>query len=192
MSLAPWRSRLTRALHHNRSLRESRYFQLATVTPEGKPANRTVVFRGFRDNTNQLQIVTDARSEKISDLKQQPQAEICWYFTKSREQFRLRGNVQLITPQTESLSSLRQTLWEQLSDNARLQFVWPHPKTERTQGEDAFTHPVPSQKKPPETFVVLLFFPQQVDYLLLKGNPQNRYLYWLDEAENWSVKEVNP
>ncbi|PSO47987.1 MAG: pyridoxamine 5'-phosphate oxidase [Cyanobacteria bacterium SW_9_44_58] len=192
MSLAPWRSRLTRALHRNRSLRESRYFQLATVTPEGTPANRTVVFRGFRDNTNQLQIVTDARSEKISDLQQHPQAEICWYFTKSREQFRLRGNVCLITAQSASFSSLRQTLWQQLSDNARLQFVWPHPKAERTQGEDAFTNSFPSQEIPPDTFVVLLFFPQQVDYLLLKGNPQNRYLYWLDEAENWSVKEVNP
>jgi len=26
----------------------AKYFQLATVKPDGKPANRTVVYRGFR------------------------------------------------------------------------------------------------------------------------------------------------
>lgn len=192
MSIAPWRLPLARALHQNRSLRESRYFQLATVTPDGKPANRTVVFRGFRDDSNDLQIVTDLRSQKVSELQQQPHGEICWYFTKSREQFRISGDVNLITAQTTPLSSLRQTLWEQLSDNARLQFVWPHPKAERTQQEEAFTNTCPPQDIPLETFIVLLFSPQQVDYLLLKGTPQNRYLYWLDEAENWSVREVNP
>jgi len=100
MSLPSWQSRLTRALHSNRSRRESRYFQLATVTPEGQPANRTLVFRGFRDNTNELQMVTDARSEKIRDLEQQPQGEICWYFTKSREQFRFQGEISLLTADT--------------------------------------------------------------------------------------------
>ncbi|MEO1006929.1 MAG: pyridoxamine 5'-phosphate oxidase, partial [Cyanobacteria bacterium J06638_38] len=44
--LAPWRSLLSGAIHRNRSQPHSRYFQLATVTPEGYPANRTVVFRG--------------------------------------------------------------------------------------------------------------------------------------------------
>ena len=42
-----WRLSLTSALHRNRHLVYSRYFQLATVGLEGRPANRTVVFRGF-------------------------------------------------------------------------------------------------------------------------------------------------
>ncbi|MGK7884635.1 MAG: pyridoxamine 5'-phosphate oxidase, partial [Crocosphaera sp.] len=66
--LSPWRSILARALHRNRSLPNSRYFQLATVNFEGKPTNRTLVFRGFLNQTNQLQIITDSRSEKINQI----------------------------------------------------------------------------------------------------------------------------
>ncbi|NJL49732.1 MAG: pyridoxamine 5'-phosphate oxidase, partial [Leptolyngbyaceae cyanobacterium SM2_5_2] len=53
-ALAPWRSALGRALHRNRSRPYSRYFQLATVQTNGRPANRTVVFRGFLPDSNQL------------------------------------------------------------------------------------------------------------------------------------------
>ena len=35
--------------------------QVATVTPSGRPANRTVVFRGFLAGTDALTFVTDAR-----------------------------------------------------------------------------------------------------------------------------------
>lgn len=188
MALAPWRSAIARSLHLNRSLPESRYFQLATITPQGFPANRTVVFRGFQNNTNNLQIITDARSDKVSHLQQHPQAEICWYFTKSREQFRFQGKISLITANTAS--DVRQTLWEQISDNARLQFIWPHPKAQRT--ANAFPETPPALNPIPDTFVVLLFSPKEVDYLSLKGNPQNRYLYLLDNAGNWFMSEVNP
>ena len=78
--LAPWRSALSSAIHRNRS-QSSRYFQLATVTAEGYPANRTVVFRGFLDDRqNRLKIITDSRSAKIQDIEHQAVAEICWYF----------------------------------------------------------------------------------------------------------------
>ncbi|NES70384.1 MAG: pyridoxamine 5'-phosphate oxidase, partial [Okeania sp. SIO2D1] len=56
--LAPWRSPLSRALHRNRSLSYARYLQLATVTAEGQPKNRTIVFRGFLEETNHLKFIT--------------------------------------------------------------------------------------------------------------------------------------
>lgn len=40
-----WREMLQRSLKKNKSLPYSRYVQLATVRPDGRPANRTVVFR---------------------------------------------------------------------------------------------------------------------------------------------------
>jgi PPOX class probable FMN-dependent enzyme len=128
--LAPWRSLLSAALHRNRSQPHARYFQLATVTPAGYPANRTVVFRGFLDEQqNTLKIVTDLRSQKIQDLKHQEIAEICWYFTKTREQFRIRGKLQLVTSEEadSQLQLARQTTWENLSDAARSQFTWSDP-----------------------------------------------------------------
>lgn len=46
MSTAPqWKQMIQRSLGKNRSLAYSRYVQLATVRPDGRPANRTVVFR---------------------------------------------------------------------------------------------------------------------------------------------------
>jgi pyridoxamine 5'-phosphate oxidase len=70
MNLAPWRLPLARALHRNRSIPASRYLQLATVRSDGRPANRTVVFRGFAPDTDWLQFVTDSRSQKVEQLGQ--------------------------------------------------------------------------------------------------------------------------
>lgn len=36
------------------------------------------------------------RSHKIEELRQQPHAEACWYFTGSREQYRLSGKVLVV------------------------------------------------------------------------------------------------
>lgn len=190
--LAPWRSPLAKALHLNRSKPYSRYFQLATITPEGFPSNRTVVFRGFYQDTNTLQIITDIRSEKYQHLQHQPQSEICWYFTKTREQFRINGIIQIITHQeTDStMINARQQAWEKLSDNAKIQFSWANP------GETVnptLTSPIPENlDHPMDSFCLLLFKPHRVDHLQLKGNPQNRYLYQIGEQNQWEMSPINP
>lgn len=193
-NLAPWRSHLARALHRNRSQPQSRYFQLATVQSNGKPANRTVVFRGFLETSNHLKIITDRRSEKIEQIQQQPWGEICWYFSKSREQFRLAGELILIGDRDRDSEFYpeRHGTWQNLSDSARLQFVWPHPKQGRSPDSSAFNPPPPSPDTPVENFCLLLLDPHQVDYLTLRGDPQNRHLYWREDAQTWRDREVNP
>lgn len=37
------------------------FFQLATVRPDGRPANRTVVYRGFQDNSEKILFTTHTR-----------------------------------------------------------------------------------------------------------------------------------
>lgn len=37
----------------------------ATIGSNGRPSNRTVVFRGFQENTDQIQINTDSRTHKV-------------------------------------------------------------------------------------------------------------------------------
>jgi len=197
MSLAPWRSPLAHALHRNRSLPYARYLQLATVRVDGRPANRTVVFRGFLDGANQLQLITDDRSEKIAQIEHQPWGEICWYFPTTREQFRLTGKLSLISTDcpNENLVQAREQLWQSLSDQARIQFAWPNPGQSRS--EDGFAPIAPDAIKPLSNFRLLLLEPTQVDHLELRGNPQNRYLYIYDKNiydknYQWSVQEVNP
>ena len=61
---------------------------MATVRGDGRPACRTVVFRGFVEKSEQLTFVTDARSEKVGELGRQAACELCWYLPGTREQFR--------------------------------------------------------------------------------------------------------
>ena len=42
-----WQPSLVLALYQNRNAPTSRYVQLATACTDGRPSNRTVVFRGF-------------------------------------------------------------------------------------------------------------------------------------------------
>lgn len=194
MSLAPWRSPLSSALHKNRSLPYARYFQLATVRLDGHPANRTVVFRGFLEDTNQLKIITDSRSQKADQINQHSWGEACWYFPNTREQFRFMGQLILVgSDRTEpALKNARQTTWQDLSDSARLQFAWPHSGKARTENKEAFSPPLPDPEQPPPNFCLLLLEPVQVDHLQLRGDPQNRWLYHKNDSDEWFKEAVNP
>ena len=192
--LAPWRSLLASAIHRNRSKQYSRYFQLATVTPDGYPANRTVVFRGFLDDEqNRLKIITDSRSAKIQDLQHLPQGEICWYFTKTREQFRITGSLYLVTDQAADpdLQTARQTTWHNLSDAARSQFAWADP-AQPLADKSAFDVEPPNKNEPLNNFCLLLLTPKKIDHLQLRGDPQQRCLYHLQADQTWTTQSVNP
>ncbi len=145
---------MSRALHLHRSQPHARYFQLATVTPEGRPANRTVVFRGFLESTNQLKIITDLRSAKIAHIKHQPWVEACWYFSKTREQFRFKGTCSLVgVDNTNSIiTQTRKKTWQNMSAKARSQFTWPTPGelyAETAPSETLTTSPSPNFLPPP-------------------------------------------
>ncbi|MEM9161733.1 MAG: pyridoxamine 5'-phosphate oxidase family protein [Cyanobacteria bacterium P01_F01_bin.4] len=211
MSLAPWRASLTGALHHNRAQPDSRYFQLATVRPDGIPANRTVVFRGFQAGTNRLTMITDKRSDKIRHLEHSPWAEACWYFTKTREQFRLAGQLHCIDATGIDATGIDATgidptgidatgpageasrleIWQSISDAARSQFYWPHPGRPRMESSN-FAPDLVDEARPPESFCLLLLAPTSVDHLKLRGRPHNRYRYQQSSDGGWSSVEVNP
>lgn len=193
MSLAPWRSHLAHALHRNRSLPYARYAQLATVRSDGKPANRTIVFRGFLDDTNQLKFITDSRSEKPEQIEQFQWGELCWYFPTTREQFRLSGMLNLIrdTEPDEMLQKARRQMWQDLSDNSRIQFAWADPGKPRAEAS-AFSPPDPSKVEPLSNFCLLLLEPNHVDHLELRGDPQNRTIYHPGDDGHWNAETVNP
>ncbi|MEG3898442.1 MULTISPECIES: Npun_F5749 family FMN-dependent PPOX-type flavoprotein [unclassified Microcoleus] len=193
MSLALWRSPLARAIHRNHSLPFARYLQLATVRADGRPANRTVVFRGFLADTNHLKFITDIRSQKVEEINLYPWGEICWYFPKTREQFRIAGKLVLVGADYSEaeLRSSRRTAWQELSEGARSQFAWPHPGEDKAEA-GAFDSASPGAIEPLPNFCLLLLEPETVDFLELRGEPQNRSLYGRDGEGNWFVRSVNP
>lgn len=210
--LAPWREPLARALHRNRALAYARYGQLATVGLNGRPANRTVVFRGFRAGGNGLLFVCDRRSQKLPELQRSPWAELCWYFPKTREQFRLGGRVAIAGAGVVGTGGGalgegdRQTAWQSLSDAARESFYWPTPGAARSDPA-VFFNLVPDPEVPPDSFVLLVLEPDQVDHLELRGEPQNRWQYRYSpdpsdsdpsdlasdsDRSHWSKRAINP
>jgi len=201
-----WRQSIARSLHAQRSKPESKFFQVASISEDNESGelsveNRTVVFRGFVDDSNSFLAITDSRADKCEQWQQRPQAQICWYFTKTREQYRITSAVIMIGHQcitaekTESsnTASVRSSVWSSLSEKAKAQFFWPSPKQEiNITPQDIGT----DEKGIPDTFVVLVFNPTLVDYLNLRTEPQTRELhsiqYLNDETSKWSYTSVNP
>ena len=193
--LPSWRSPLARALHRNRSLPNARYVQLATVDSNNRPKNRTVVFRGWLEPESQLKFVTDIRSQKAIDLQSGSSnwAEICWYFPKTREQFRISGQLVLVTVNcdTDRYCKARQEAWHQMSDSGRIQFDWATPGADKTGDPAAFNPPQPDSLEPLANFCLLLLNTRLVDHLELRGETQSRCRYELVAGE-WVMRSINP
>lgn len=182
-----WRQGLTKSLHQSRSMPESRYFQLASVDEAGMPFCRTVVYRGLTDN-NQLMVISDTRSEKFQQLSDNPKAQVCWYFSKTREQYRFSTLSKVIT--LEDDTTLVTAQWHKLSDAGKKQFLWGEPGSVRND-ERALTINGHFEDVPTHFCVILLAI-YEVDYLNLRGNPQYRERHHLDENGNWSSQSLIP
>jgi len=184
---------------------QDRFVQLGTVTVDGRPAVRTVVFRGFMGEQKDwgeagaacetLSFITDARSDK---MKQGREAEVCWYFAPSREQYRLRGVLDYIEAYagTGKREADRKSMWKKISPAARKQFLWPNPGEERgdtdeMKDKEDFDEVDVSETEPPDTFVLVLLRPERVDHLQIKGFPQRRAVYQRS-GDAWSEAKVNP
>ncbi|EFJ30696.1 hypothetical protein SELMODRAFT_270695 [Selaginella moellendorffii] len=188
--ILPWRQLLESALESHSRLRHSRFCQLATVRANGTPANRTVVFRGFADGTDDLLFTTDSRSNKVQEAQHCPVAEVCYYFTDSWEQFRIHGDIEVIshTEDDPLKKEIREKSWFSSSLQTRKQFTWPHP------GQPKESHPeevrLESTQPPVDTFCVVTLHPVEVDYLHLKQH--KRIVFRSSSGGDWTSQAVNP
>jgi pyridoxamine 5'-phosphate oxidase len=188
-----WCPSLTLAIYLNRRAPAARFVQVATVRPDGRPANRTLVFRGFLNDSPQLTFVTDLRSSKLADLAKSSWVEACWYFPVTHEQFRIGGLVRVVGEDTTDavLRAARLDSWRALPEPTRVSFTWP------VSGESrAGRVPFPTEHPDPETplahFGLMVLDPKTVDLLEINGHPQNRWQYVRDDSGRWSGREVNP
>ncbi|KAG2230903.1 hypothetical protein INT48_000015 [Thamnidium elegans] len=105
--MSAWKRKIQSSLKENieKVGLSANYASIATVKPNNMPAVRTVVMRDFAgehhtDNTgwnsDLLVIITDKRSDKINELKQNPNIELNWYMNSTMEQFRVAGKVDII------------------------------------------------------------------------------------------------
>lgn len=187
--MSGWRQRLVKSLYQSRGTPESRYFQLATQSADGMLHNRTVVCRGLDDELDALWLITDTRSQKVSDIQNNPRAAVCWYIAKTREQYRFSVTCEVFT--TNNHAQLCQQYWQSLSEQAKTQFLWGKPGQERLNVAETLVAEMPMEATPPAHFCVLRLDIHDVDYLSLRGNPQIREHYDLDGAK-WRLNEIIP
>ncbi|KAK7381978.1 hypothetical protein VNO80_00577 [Phaseolus coccineus] len=196
MGSVAWKQLLLNALESNAHLKHSSFMQLATIGTNGKPSNRTVVFRGFQDNTDNIQINTDARTRKIEELKLCSSAEICWYFTDSWEQFRINGNVDIIDGSNPDPLKLqqRENSWFASSLRSRSQYLCPNPGLPCLHEQAPPDISLDPSTGPIDAFCLLILEPNQVDYLNLKSNQRLTFKSSVSAAakNSWTVERVNP
>ena len=123
-AIPPWRPLLRAAMQREGRSVAARWVQLATTGRDGAPRVRTLVFRGWA-GADQLELFSDQRSEKVTELANDGAAELCWLFPKARQQYRLRGKVKLITATEQP--ELCQQRWQKLSSTGRAVWGWPTP-----------------------------------------------------------------
>jgi pyridoxamine 5'-phosphate oxidase len=191
-TIPPWQELLTLAQAHNPQPHNS-FAQLATLQAgsEPRPAVRTVALRFFLDD-GRLLLSTDVRSEKVADLSANPACELCWYFTETREQFRLAARGHVIAADEARLeakldAALMRT-WAERSEASRQSHSWPQPKR-RLEAAAQFQKETPSQ--PPAHMALLLLEVVSVDYLCLTAQPHQRLLY-SKLGGQWTGRAVNP
>jgi len=165
---------------------------MATIRADGRPANRTIVFRGFFDDSPRLTFVSDARSPKVHELERSPWCELCWYFPVTHEQFRISGPTVVVGQNSDDVSlEARRKIWCQLAEPVRVSFTWPAPGNPRD-GRVPFPSIHPDQETPVSHFCLLILDPQEVDLLELNGNPQHRWIFHREGPDHWQGTEVNP
>ena len=165
---APWMQPLKRAMNHGGTQRANRdrkggtrkQVQLATVDPAtGRPAVRTIIFRGFlpdelsKCNVGEgesclMTFVTDSRAEKVRHIRETKgpaPVEVCWWLHEAGVQFRISGDAVLACADSAEphLRHACQMVWDRLSDSTRSTFAWPHPgaPTHTHTHRHAHTHP---------------------------------------------------
>ena len=185
-AMPPWRPLLRAALQREGRSVAARWIQLATIGRDGTPRVRTVVVRGWAGG-NQLELFSDQRSEKVKELTNEEAAELCWLFPKARQQFRLRGRIELITPAEQA--DLCQQRWQQLSDTGRAVWGWPTP-ADPLHRSAAFPEQLSETSPLPDHFVVLRLHVDSVEQLNLGPHPHQRTRW--SATTLWREQPLNP
>lgn len=176
---SPWRQPFEAALQRNAPQGE---VQVATVTPEGMPAVRTVLLRGLSVE-GEPYFFTDARSRKADHLRDNSRLALVAFFAKTREQFRLSGRATLHGRHAEGAwAELRQRAWSSLPPHEQQFFLGPPPGQRLINPE---ARPVPPF--PPQEFLIVSLEVNDADWLV-EGSPATRVGYrklgggWVEQA----------
>jgi PPOX class probable FMN-dependent enzyme len=180
----PWLSILRDALDLEYADRP-RIATLATIDID-QPRARSVIVRRI-DDDGTLWIVSSAHSDKNSQLRRTPHAELVLYLPTSREQFRLFGHTTVIGRGDDE--PFRQQLWRSLSDAARAAFFWPTIGKPYNECDPAPTA-IPANTPMPDNFEPIAVRPELVEHLTTADIPHGRTRW--EKQNAWQPQRINP
>lgn len=159
--------------------------QVATVSPDGVPAVRTVILRGVTGQ-GALFFVTDLRSRKAEHLEANPNLSLLAWYAPTREQFRFTGKAQVHDGHAGGQWAMtRAQLWPTLNDADRVAYLGPPPGRSFVP-----PHHVDLPEAPPPEFCVVSFEPTEVDWLTV--GPPHRRLHFRLMGGAWVEELVVP
>ena len=180
--MPPWLFYINSAQRKESKSISSRWVQLATIGIDNTPRVRTVVFRGW-SKSYEMEIYTDKRSQKYNELDLNNNVEICWLFSKSKCQFRLRGK------SCFDLGKDNIRHWDQLSEYSKLMWSWPRPG-ENYNFDYKNGLPVEKIEGLSNNFSLLKIDVNHVDQLIL-NKPIHTRKRWI-RKEKWIESRINP
>lgn len=140
---------------------------LATVRPEGGAAARMVVLRDADRTEGTVTIYTHRQSEKTSQIRHNPAAELVLWDPESAFQARMTVDIEM--------SRGRHDLWENLSPGARLNYAsFPAQGTR-------ITDPIAASVPSPDLFAILTARIRRLDLLHLGALPHMRAVFEANE-----------
>jgi hypothetical protein len=168
-----------------------RLMAVATVGPDGKPSNRTLVLRGADQASGLVWFHTDRRSPKMLHIQHRPFLSALGYDGGDQVQIRVDGEATL--HQNDSLADCH---WEQVSMAVRYAYGLPRGPGEPLPHPDPRSHAMHRHQKlgQPErgrdNFVVIQVRVEAIDWLQISSAGQSRAVLRADGG--WKVQPLTP
>jgi pyridoxamine 5'-phosphate oxidase len=168
-----------------------RLMAVATVTPEERPSNRTLVLRGADRTTGLVWFHTDRRSPKLRHLEARPYVSALAYDEHDDVQVRLDGPVSLHFD-----DRLADHHWEQVGMAVRYAYGLPHGPGEPLRQPDPRFQELHRQQKQGElhqgreNFGVIQVRVETIDWLQVGATGQVRAV--LRASSGWKAEPLVP
>lgn len=168
-----------------------RLMAVATVTPDGKPSNRTLVLRGADPYSGLIWFHTDRRSPKVHHLKERSYLSALAYDQQEHMQIRVDGQATL-----HQNDALAERHWEQASLAVRHAYGLPHTAGEPLHQPDPKLqvmrqqHKLGSADQGRHNFVVIQVQVESIDWLQVGTTGQIRAI--LRAANGWKAEPLVP
>ena len=162
---------------------------LSTVSIENKPSARIVLLRGFSENG--FEFYTNYQSRKGTDLEQNNNASLCFYWDKLERQIRIEGKISKLSelqsdqyfnsrPRGSRISAIISNQSEEIISKEELKIKF----AELDSGDNNLERP--------QNWGGYILSPNKIEFW--QGRPSrlhDRFLYELDEDE-WEIKRLCP